>query len=200
VYPEDIQVIGASFSTNVGAANVAGELHVRRNMPLASTPQMAVPDADNDNNPLYAVGNTIHAQISVIHILPKTALWPTASIAAEIGGQHLSSITKNPDAFLPTGGNTAWGFRALFTPTYFQVIPNLDISIPIGLGYNPKGRAPIPGFNGGADKGGDLTIGVTGEYEKKWITNLRYTHYFGSEDFQTLRDRDFVTFSIQRTF
>ena len=198
VYPEDIEVIGASFSTNVGAANVAGELHVRRNMPLASTPQIAVPGADNDS--LYAVGNTVHAQVSVVHVLPKTSLWSTASIAAEIGGQHLSSITKNPGAFLPTGGHTAWGFRALFTPTYFQVIPNLDISVPIGLGYNPKGKSPIPGFNGGADKGGDVTIGVTGEYEKKWITNLRYTHYFGSEDFQTLRDRDFVTFSIQRTF
>lgn len=198
VYPEDIRLIGVSFGTNAGAANVAGELHVRRNTPLASTPQIAGPGVGSD--PLYAVGNTVHAQISLTHVLPKTALWPTASIAAEIGGQHLSSITKNPGAFLPTGGRTAWGVRALFTPTYFQVIPNLDISIPIGLGYNPKGRAPIPGFNGGANKGGDVTIGITGEYEKQWTTNLRYTHYFGSTDFQPLRDRDFVTFSIQRTF
>jgi 3-(3-hydroxy-phenyl)propionate hydroxylase len=36
----------------------------------------------------------------------------TASIAAEIGVQHLTSITKNSNAFLPTQDRTAWGFRA----------------------------------------------------------------------------------------
>jgi len=202
VYPENIRVIGASFSTNVGAANVAGELHVRRNTPLASLPQVVTPGvaADNNNNPLYAVGNTVHAQISVIHVLAQTALWPTATLTAEVGAQRLTSITKNPGAVLPTSERTAWGFRAIFTPTYFQVLPNLDITIPIGLGYNPKGKSPIAGFNGGADRGGDVSIGIGAEYEKTWNAGLRYTHYFGSEDFQVLRDRDFVAFSIQRTF
>lgn len=38
VYPEHIQAYGASFSTNVGGFNVAGEATLRRNAPLVSVP------------------------------------------------------------------------------------------------------------------------------------------------------------------
>ena len=40
VYPENISLIGMSFSTTMGTAGVAGELHLRRNTPLASLPQV----------------------------------------------------------------------------------------------------------------------------------------------------------------
>ena len=202
VYPEDIRLIGASFSTNVGSASVAGEVHVRRNTPLVSTPQVVTSGvaADNRDNPLYAVGNTVHAQVSMIHILPKTPLWPTASLTAELGAQRLTGITRNPGAFSATADTTAWGLRATLTPTYFQVLPNLNINVPIGLGYNPKGRSPIAGFNGGADHGGDISIGIDAEYQKRWNASMRFTHYFGSESTQPFKGRDFIAVSIRQTF
>ena len=75
VYPRDIQIYGASFSTNLGAANVAGEVSGRRNMPLVSG---AGPDgvdglvaptgtfANASTAPLYAVGSTFAAQASTV--------------------------------------------------------------------------------------------------------------------------------------
>jgi hypothetical protein len=156
--------------------------------------------ADNRNHPLYAVGNTMHAQVSAISVLRRTALWDSATVLAEVGWQRSTSITKNPNAFSPNRERSAWGFRMLFAPTYFQVLTNLDLSLPIALAYNPKGKSPIAGFNGGAHKGGTISLGISAEYLKAWTAALQFTHYYGGEDFQTLKDRDFIAFSLQRTF
>lgn len=200
VYPEDIKVFGVSFSTGVGKANVAGEMHVRRNAPLASRPLTARPGvlADNNDNPLYAVGNTIHAQVSVVTVLSPTPLWESASIAAEVGALRRTSITENAANADPTRNASAWGWSVNFTPSYFQVVPNLDLNVPISFSYNPKGKTPASAFNG--DKTGSLSIGLASEYQKVWNAILRYTTYLGPETRQPLSDRDFVSLSIQRTF
>ena len=200
VYPDDIKLLGVSFSTVVGTANVAGEMHVRRNTPLASRPLSVRAGvlADNDDNPLYAVGNTIHAQVSVIYPLPTTALWEAGTVSAEVGGVHRTSITQNAANADPARDASAWGWTVNFTPSYFQVLPNLDLNVPISFSYNPKGRTPAFAFNG--HKTGSLSIGLAGEYQRTWNMNLRYTTYVGPESRQPLSDRDFVSLSVQRTF
>lgn len=200
VYPEDIKVLGVSFSTVVGEANVAGEVHVRRDTPLASRPltvRAGVP-ADNSGNPLYAVGNTVHAQVSVVTVVPPTALWESATVAAEVGGLRRTSITQNAANADPTRDASAWGLSVNFTPSYFQVLPNLDLNVPISWSYNPRGRTPAFAFSG--DKTGSLSIGLAGEYQRIWNMILRYTTYVGPQSRQPLSDRDFVSLSVQRTF
>src|SRR5581483_10932348 len=169
VFPENISAIGASFSTGVGDANVAGEVHLRRNNPLNSTALLLAPGstADNHNNPLYAVGNTVHAQVSTIYQLPKTWLWPTAALSAEIGGVRRTSVSKNEAALDPTRDRTAWGFVVRLAPTYFSVRPNLDVDVPLTLSYNPKGKSPVAAFSG--DKTGAFSLGATATYQKVWI-------------------------------
>lgn len=201
VYPEDIRVLGASFSTVVADNNVAGEIHVRRNMPLASVPLSVPPGtpADNRNNPLYAVGNTVHAQVSIIHPLTATALWDSGTISAEVGGLYRTSVTRNAGNLDPARDRGAWGFSARFTPSYFQVLPNLDLSMPVSLSYNVKGKTPVTSaFNG--DKATTLSIGLNGEYQRTWNATLQYTNYFGGTAAQPLKDRDFISLSLQRTF
>lgn len=201
VYPEDIRVLGASFSTVVGATNVAGEIHLRRNMPLASVP-LSVPagtPADNRNNPLYAVGNTVHAQVSVIYPLTATPLWDSGTISAEVGGLYRTSVTRNAGNLDPAADRSAWGVSVRFTPSYFQVRPDLDLNVPVSLSYNVKGKTPVTSaFNG--DKATTFSIGLNAEYQKTWNAALLYTSYFGGTAAQPLKDRDFISLSIQRTF
>jgi hypothetical protein len=201
VYPEDIRVLGASFSTVVGDTNVAGEIHVRRHMPLASVPLTVPPGtpADNRNNPLYAVGNTVHAQVSVIHPLTATPWWDSATISAEAGGLYRTSVTRNAGNLDPARDRSAWGFSVRFTPSYLQVLPELDLSVPVSLTYNVKGKTPVTSaFNG--DNAGNFSIGLNGEYRKTWNVALQYTNYFGGAAVQPLKDRDFISLSLQRTF
>nr|WP_230976801.1 DUF1302 domain-containing protein [Pseudothauera rhizosphaerae] len=216
VYPENIKAYGASFSTVLGGANVAGELSYRTDMPLVSTGQLDLAGtADNDGNALYAIGRTAHANFSAIYVWGSSALFDNATLTAELGWNRLLKVTKNRPALDPNATRDAWGVRFIFEPNYYQVLPGLDVSVPIGLGYNPQGRSSVVGgFNGGAHEGGDLSIGVKGEYLKNLRLSLGYTHFFGAtkttllpegggyvQNFgQALKDRDYVSFSAQYSF
>jgi len=201
VYPEDIRVFGASFSTVLGETNVAGEIHVRHDMPLASVP-LIVPagtPADNRDRPLYAVGNTVHAQVSAIRVLNATPWWDGATVSAEVGALYRTSITRNAENIDPATQRGAWGFSLLFTPSYFQVLPDLDLNVPLSLSYNVKGKSPVTSAFVG-DKAGTFSIGISGEYARKWTANFQYAVYLGAATVQNLSDRDFISLSIQRTF
>jgi hypothetical protein len=204
VYGEDISAVGASFSTTLGSANVAGEFSMRQNMPLANSAATFVPPgvaADNDKNPLYAVGKTVHGQMSAIYFLRQGALWQGGTFLGEVAWAHLSSVTKNPSAFDTTRQRDAWGMRYILEPAYYQVFPGWDFTVPLGLGYNPRGKSVTDlKFNGGANEGGDFSIGLTATQLAVWKYTLSYTDYFGHSDTQTLKDRNFVSFAVQRTF
>jgi hypothetical protein len=214
VYAEGIRAFGASFSTSVGDANVASEVSVRRNTPLVSVSQ-ANPTGlgDNDSHALYAVGNSLHAQLSSLYSFNSNGIWDSASLAGEVAWHRRTSITKNAAALDPNSERDAWGLRMSFTPNFFQVYPGVDLSVPLGLGYNPKGRSSvISKFNNGVgDKGGDVSIGLQLEYLQTWKAGLNYTHYIGGSDNfldsrnantygQPLKDRDFIAFTVQRSF
>jgi hypothetical protein len=202
VFPEDIKLLGSSFSTKAGPVSLAGEAHVRFNMPLASIPAVVMPGvvANNDENPLYATGTTLHSQVSAIHVLRPGALWQGGTLLMEVGGQLYTAITKNPQAFNPERTRAALAFQLLFTPTYFQVLPHLDLNVPIGLAYSPLGKAPILTFNGGAAHGGVFSIGLSGEYEKAWTASILLSRFFGPPELQPFADRSNLAFALQRTF
>jgi len=152
-------------------------------------------------------------------------LWQGGLLLAELGYQCLIHIDKNANmqtsTVWPLSGNDlvpvvpnatvlnprndpkhyALGMRAIWEQNYYQVIPGLDLTIPFGFGYNFSGRAPTTvAFNGGADKGGDASVGLRVIYNTATTAQLTYTNYFGSPNWQTLEDRDFLSFSINRTF
>ncbi|WP_032698099.1 DUF1302 domain-containing protein [Pseudomonas syringae] len=214
VYAEGIRAYGASFSTSIGDANVAGELSVRRNTPLVSVSQNnASGFGDNDGNALYAVGNSLHAQLSSLYSFAGNGVWDSASLAGEVAWHRRTSITKNASALDPNSERDAWGLRMSFTQNFFQVYPGVDLSVPVGVGYNPKGKSSvITKFNNGVgDKGGDLSIGVQADYLQTWKVGLNYTRYIGGSDNfldasnantygQPLKDRDFIALTAQRSF
>lgn len=215
VYPENITAVGASFSTTLGTANVAGEISFRDNAPLVSHTGVVLPIpgflADNNDHPLYAVGRTAHAQVSMINVLEKNALWQSATFIGEVAWNRTLSITKNPEALDPNTTRDALGIRFVLEPAYYQVLDGLDISVPIGVGYTPYGRSSaVGGF--GVENGGDLSVGINGDYLKVWKISANYTHYYGKAQLlsntatdvryfgQMLADRDFVSLSVSRTF
>ncbi|PBI87715.1 hypothetical protein BKP43_37810 [Variovorax boronicumulans] len=215
VYPEGIRSYGLSFSTSVGDFNVAGEASVRRNTPLVSGAELITTPGlvgGIGNNALYAVGNSAHLNLSAMYAFPRTALFDGGMLLGEVGWNRRTSITKNPQALDPNASRDALGFRVIFEPQWFQVLPQLDLSMPLSLGYNPRGKSSVvQQFNGGAHKGGDISVGLKGTFQQRWRFGLTYTRFFGSagpiigpdgsQTFrQTLADRSFVSLSIQTTF
>lgn len=211
-YHEGIRAFGASASRTFGDVNLAGEASVRHNAPLVNDASPNLTFAQpTQNNQLYPVGKTAHLNISAIWTPPSMALFPESTLLAEVAWNRALSVS-NGGKLAVNSSRDALAMRAQFVPVYRQVMPGLDLEVPIGIGYNPQGNSQaVSFFNGGVKEGGDLSLGINGNYLNKWKFGLNYTHYYGSIGTttnllgqltfkQNLRDRDFVSFSLQTTF
>lgn len=223
VYAENIRTYGASASTVLGGVNVAAEVSVRRNTPLVSDPTPNFLSArgvgilaNNSNNPGYAVGNTAHVNLSAIYVMPTNPLFQGGTVLGEIAWNRRTSVT-NQGSLDPNTTRDATSIRMIFEPAYYQVVNGLDITIPIGLGYNVDGRSSaIFNFNGGTEHGGDFSIGINGTYQQDWKFGLSYVRFLGTSGTflknnpatntpilsyaQALKDRDYISFNIKRAF
>ncbi len=202
VYPRDIQLFGAALSTTVGPVNVAGEISGRRNMPLVSGAAFtATPVGPANGGALYAKGSTMAAQASFIYVSPGLPLDPGGmTIDGEVAMNHVLSVDSGAAELTPHRDATGAAFDIVFSPTYYEVLPNLTLTFPIGFKYNFLGRSQIDAtMNHGT---GTINFGVTGTYRSVWTAGITYQEYLGRPDpsLNPLADRGYVAFNIQRTF
>lgn len=235
-YAQNIRTFGASVTSSVGQLNWALEGSVRTNAPLNGDPAVLglgpiLACGNEAADPCYPVGRTAHLNLSGIYVLQPGPLWGGGAIVGELAYNRVLKVTKDIFAIGPGGTNVglggvdpnttkgAWALRMIFEPQYFQVLPGLDLSVPVALGWNFGGRSQaIANFAGGASDAGDLSLGLKGKYQNDWNVALSVTEYFGSAKTftetlvpgtgsprqltfgQTLKDRSYVSFSLSRTF
>lgn len=85
------------------------------------------------------------------------------------------------------------------TPTYNNVLPNLEITFPTSVTYDYLGRSYVDStlYHGT----GVFTTGVTATYNVNWIASLSYQDYLGKPSSANgLADRGFVSLNLQHTF
>lgn len=216
-FPTGIQVYGASLSTYLGDANVAGEISVHHNTPLDFTTGLGAAsslgsgyaggivsdgypytwqarDASALPQSLSATtGTTVNAQVSVQAQFAPNRFADGATLQAELASNQLVSYAVPP-------GRTrfALGLRAIYTPQYFQVLPGLDLTVPVGFGLGLVGRSSFDASqNAGA---GFVTLGLNATFHVVWVGAITYTHFIGGVGSQPLADRDFAVVSLSRTF
>jgi len=223
-YQRGVKTFGASLSTVLGEANVAAEASIRRGTPLAPLGDLIItvnPTADNNGNTPYALGNTFHMNLSAISVFAANGLWDGASLVAETAYNRLLKVTRSPagipgavpDALNATHTRDHLAARLVFQPEYFQVLPSLDLQVPIGLGVGLYGRSAV--FQVVPEKGGDISVALNFDYQKLWKAGIQFTHYYGrggpapsmeaatntnASYKQYYKDRDFISLSVQRTF
>ena len=209
VYPRDIWIEGTSLSTTVGPANLAGELSFRQHMNLVNETGIVATAANNANsNPGYPVGDTMAGQVSAIYISPGIPLDPGGvSVDGEIAFNHVLGITANKVNLtdIPHRSPTAAQFEILMTPTYYDVIPNLQLGFPIGLTYGFYGRSEIdPTENNGT---GSVNFGVTATYKVTWLASVTYNDYIGAPNpliaaggEPSIADRNYLLLNLQHSF
>lgn len=212
-YAQGIESYGVSMAKSIGLWSLAGEMSYRRNAPLSSLSQNLTPGGiryDNGKNPGYAIGETAHAQVSWIASLGPSIISREASFIGEVAWNTRLKTTENENMLNPNADRSAVGMRLVYSPTYRQLFDGLDVSPSIGLGHTwGKSSAIGPGF--GVDGGGDINFGVRAIYRNNWTASANYITYLGKEaNFldnrnaaqytQALKDRDFISFSLQTTF
>lgn len=220
-----INTVGVSASRSLGDFNLGAEASVRNNQDLLS------PNAyDVGGGPRYAVGRTAHINVSAFApSLGRSPVWDDALLLGEIAFTRVLSVTRDADTLSgctpvffpgtvcqPNGSRDAVRMQFLLEPVYYQVFSGLDLRVPIGLSYTPKGSRNQIGPVAGVEGGGSVNLGVTATWLETWRVGLNAVHYFGKARTlfspigpaptqawnygQTLRDRDHLSLVITRTF
>ena len=206
VYARDIQLYGASLSTDIGPVNVGGEISGRTNQDLFSNPIIKTPGMNENSNPGYAVGDTLNGQVSAIYITPGLPFMPGGmGMLGEIEANRVMEVTKNKSDLVADRTADAVGFQFQVSPNYYNVLPHLDVSFPIGFTWYPTGRSEfLSNMQAGT---GQVNVGITGTYNTVWTAGINYSDYLGSTSTippgtpkQTFADRGNVSFYLSRTF
>jgi hypothetical protein len=186
LYPQDVKQMSLSFGRVIHTVAVGAELSYRKNGAL-NTPSSVVTDTG-------ARGNTWHAVVNGIYMLPATPVWQTGTLVAELAYNRLDKVTTNPALYRSVGAATcvdsrtgkagsgtkddgcstkdAWIMALKFTPQYLNVLPSWDLSIPVSVNYGLSGNAPTAG--GGTQGEVRWSLGATMTYAAKYEFALNY--------------------------
>jgi hypothetical protein len=180
-YLEAAKLYGISLSKEVGGLSVGAEIAYRKNGGLlmaATTVKGAEPR-----------GDTVHALVNILSILPPTPLWNSGSIAAEMTYSRLQKVRANAANYNGLGYGCAsgnmmdgcasrdnWGFAIKFEPVWYQAIAGVDLKAPIVYQTGLKGNSPV--LFGGYEGSGSFSLGLTAEVKNAYSVALAYNGYF----------------------
>lgn len=186
LYAQDIEQTSLSFSRVIHSVAVGAELSYRKNGAL-NTPASVVTDTG-------ARGNTWHAVLNGIYMLPTTPLWQTGTLIAEVAYNRLDKVTTNPNLYRSVGSavcvdsrtgvpgsgtkddgcstKDAWIMALKFGPQYLNVLPSWDLTIPVSVTYGLSGNAPSAG--GGTQGEVRWSVGATMTYASRYEFALSY--------------------------
>ena len=219
-YKSDIDLLGLSFATSISPTSVGVELSYRRNMPLNGSTAMVFSSAQlpDDGDILGPTGDVLFGVINVMGSLKKRALWDAGSYLVEFDYARWLRVSDHEALF--KGNDTYSGFDRVtrdsgvinitFSPQYLQILPGLDLTVPMSLTYGLFGVGPCAANNGEGD--GNLGLGLNFQYLTKYNLNFTYSNYFGKlgddgagsavtrGNFGLYRDRDFVSVTFKVSF
>jgi len=181
-YAKDVKLVGLSYATQVAGVSVGSELVYRQNTALNTAFGSAG----------LARGNSAHALVNALAYIGKTPLFDSAILLGEVTYSKLQKVDASTAAYFshvnyncPVGGkdagcstNSAWGLSLSATPTWFQVFPSVDLSMPVSYSTGLRGNSPVP--FGGNQGSGSWSIGVGADVKGKYKFDLAYNDYFGS--------------------
>ena len=208
----------------IGGVSVGSELSYRRNTPLLSQVLGMAPGLPAEGDTKGPRGDTWHAVVNGVGVLPKTALFDSASWVTELTWSQWAKVRSganlfNAEGFAPCKGKDKWdgcatknyvGLGVGFTPVWYQVLPGMDLSMPITYAVGLKGNAAT--VLGGNQASGNYSVGLGLDVRQKYRFDLKYVDFLGhyrdngtavtsQNGFNTLlKDRGFLSLTFKTTF
>ena len=201
-YPEDIKLYGVSANAAVGIWTIGAEVTYRQDAVLVSKDITVFSDSEE---PRVARGDTLHYNLNFFMPgLPGNFFCDTADFIFEIGGNTRVKVTENEDMLDPNADRSAWEMKGVYTPKWNQVLPGLNLTLPMGFTYVGSQLTSVANSFFPYRDGGDFNIGVGGTYLNVWDFELTYRNFWGSsgdpEHGDPWTDRDYISFFIRRAF
>ncbi len=205
-YADDIDIYGISLSKSVGPVSVGLDMNYRENMPLLSNfttinPTLSaqaeqglvnganlIGAAPGSGETGTARGKTFHMVLNGLVSFGDTPLWDSSALAMEAAMTHLVSVDKGEQSFkgdssyrgIDKVDTNAYTLAANFTPTWFQVFPGVDMSMPMAYNVGLKGNSAVQ--LGGSEDAGSYSVGIAVDVYQKYKFDLKYVDTFGPFD------------------
>lgn len=168
--------------------------------------------------------------MNLLGVVGSSPLWDTASWATELTWMQWLDVSQNEAVFKGRKGydqidavdKNYFGLAVNFTPTWFQVLPSVDILAPLSWSQGISGNSAIT--SGGQDGAGTFAIGIAADVRQKYRFDLKYVGFYGdyskcprkgaanpatcvngavdifNGSNATLSDRDFIALTFKTTF
>lgn len=228
-YGEGIDLVGLSLAKQLLGVSVGAEVSYRHGMPLIAPPLGTVaPSARLLGNTYQARGDTLHAVLNGVGVVPTAPLFSTASWAVEVTYSRRLSVNENADMFFGAGygqcrsASSNKGTRdgcatrdeiavgASFAPTWLRVLSGIDLLAPVAASWTVLGNSAV--LLGGNQGSGTYSAGIAADVRSRYRFDLRYVDFFGrtTDDGKTvtssngllalLKSRGSVTLTAKATF
>ncbi|MEH6634215.1 MAG: DUF1302 family protein [Halioglobus sp.] len=212
IHKEDISVYGISLAKELAGISVGVDLVRREDQALAPqlsaalflAPGADITSFDGDDYP-GAVGDTYHVNINGIGLLNNQwGLWDGGSWILEATFSQLDSCNENCQLTDVRVSEGRWisQVAGIFSPTWYQVRPGWDMSIPMAVNYTIDGEKAPYSF-AGDEEAGSASLGVRVDIDQQWKIDLAYNIRFGpvlAGIGGLLKDRDNVSLTVKRTW
>jgi len=182
-YKSNISLYGISFAKQILGVSVGSELSYRRNMPLTS--QWFAPAG--------ARGDTMHAVVNFLTLLPKTPVFDTGSAILEFAYGRWNRVSENGQFFTGRAGTGSFGqpvnlgvghatrdnstVTVNLVPEWKQVLPGVDMAMPLNFSMGMHGNAAT--LTGGTEGTGSYSAGLSFDVFAKYKIDLTYASFFG---------------------
>ncbi|HET7793997.1 MAG TPA: DUF1302 domain-containing protein [Rhizobacter sp.] len=226
IYADRIDLFGFSVAKNIGGVSVGSEISYRRNTPLNSQVLGAAIGLPEEGETKGPRGDTWHALLNGLGVIPQTPLFDSATWAAELTYSRWNNVRSGGNLFNAYGfgqcaalGRDKWdgcatkqyaGIGLGFTPNWYQVFPGVDLSAPITYAVGLRGNAATT--FGGNQGTGNYSIGLGADVYQQYRFDLKYIDFLGKyrdngtavttqNGFNSLlTDRGFVSLTLKTTF
>jgi hypothetical protein len=230
-YADNIHLYGLSLSKQIGNLSLGAEVSYRQNMPLISDPVNILPAPLAASSPGAvsalpgrgetggARGDTWHGLINLTGVATARPVFDTATWIAELTWNRWDKVTQNEAVFKGRSGYTAIdavdkdavSLAINFTPTWFQVLPTVNLLFPISYSRGLYGNSAVT--LGGSKNGGTYSFGPALDINERYRVDLKYTDFFGDYTraangaanvvngaTAALKDRGFISLTFKTTF
>ena len=168
---------------------------------IEDTPYLSF-DSDNYQG---AYGDTYHVVLNGLGLLNgDLGLWDGGSYIVEATFSMLKDCNENCQALDSriSEDRVISQIAAIFRPTWYQVRPGWDLSIPMSVNYTIDGEKAPMSF-AGDEEAGSASLGVSVDINQLWKITGAYNVRFGpvlAGIGGLLKDRDNLSLTVKRTW
>jgi len=215
-YFDNVKLIGASLSTTLGMATLAGEVAYRRGAPeLVDT---VVNPASGASIPTPSRANTLQTSINSFINFGRSSFADGALLLAEVSYIDVRSVKKikapGVEAlgamadYFPASNKLSMaghglGFSTSLYLNYDGVLPGWDLKVPISYAHQLSGRTLLGPAGGQGERSFSIGAGMT--YNQNLSFELTYLDFLGNANLdmrreKALTDRDQLSLVVKYNF